>query len=117
MPTNHDQSLALDPTRPSIVLTTWPADRDPESLATSLVEERLAACVNVLPVMESVYRWEGGVQRDRERQLIVKTTAARVDALQRRLQELHPYDVPELLVLGAVGGGTAYLEWLRTSTE
>lgn len=100
-----------------IVLTTWPASSDPAALAITLVTERLAACVNVLAEMESVYTWQGSVQRDRERQLLMKTTAARVEALELRLASLHPYEVPEFLVLPVAGGGEAYLAWVRSSTD
>ena len=95
-----------------IVLTTFPADRDPVALARTLVDERLAACVNVLPPMQSVYRWDGKVERASEHQLIIKTTATRVEALKQRLQDLHPYDVPELLVLTISDGAESYLRWL-----
>ncbi len=99
-----------------IVLTTVGAAFEVGSLAQVLVEERLAACVNVLPPMQSVYRWQGDVHVDDERQLIIKTSADRVDALQLRLAALHPYDVPELLVLEVASGGQAYLEWLVAAT-
>lgn len=105
-----------DPSRAVVVLTTWPADRDPNALARPLVEERLAACVNVLPVMESFYRWQGALQRDAERQLVMKTTAARVEALYARLRALHPYDVPEFLVIDVAAGAGPYLDWLAAST-
>jgi periplasmic divalent cation tolerance protein len=107
----------MDQPAPIIVLTTWPATSDPGALATTLVSERLAACVNVLPEMDSVYAWRGAIERDRERQLVMKTTTARLDALERRLAELHPYEVPEFLVLPVSGGSTAYVQWLRASTE
>ena len=100
-----------------IVLTTWPAQGDAGGLATTLVSERLAACVSILPEMESVYSWRGELQRDRERQLLVKTSRARLDALKKRLGELHPYEVPELLVVEVDDGSDAYLEWLQTSTN
>ena len=95
-----------------IVLSTFPADRDPAALARTLVEERLAACVNVLPPMQSIYRWEGKVEQASEHQLIIKTTSARVAALTQRLGDLHPYDVPELLVLTISDGAESYLRWL-----
>jgi periplasmic divalent cation tolerance protein len=98
-----------------VVLTTVPSDEVGEAIARALVGERLAACVNVLPPMVSFYRWEGAVNRDVERQLIVKTTRERLPAIERRLAELHPYELPELLVLPAAGGSDAYLEWVRTS--
>ena len=104
-----------------LILTTLPAAADAGAFAAALVESRLAACVNVLPVMESVYRWEGRVQRDSERQLILKTSRERVATLWQRVRELHPYDVPEFIVLPIVDGNDAYLRWIgestRTSTE
>jgi len=100
-----------------LVLTTLPADADAAVFARTLVSERLAACVNLLAPMESVYRWEGDVQRDAERQLIMKTTRARVDALWQRVRELHPYEVPEFLVLPIADGSDAYLRWLGESTS
>ena len=98
-----------------LVLTTWPAGSDPAPVAVTLVEERLAACVNLLSPMESVFRWEGRVERAHERQVVMKTTRERVDALLARVKSLHPYDVPELLVLPVAGGGAAYLEWVAQS--
>jgi periplasmic divalent cation tolerance protein len=96
-----------------IVLTTFPADQDPASLARALVNERLAACVNVLAPMTSVYRWQGRVEHATEHQLIIKTTATRVEAVKARLADLHPYDVPECLVIPIAGGSEAYLQWLQ----
>jgi periplasmic divalent cation tolerance protein len=97
------------------VLTTLGADADADALARTLVEEQMAACVNVLPPMTSHYRWKGAVERDAERQLIIKTTAARVETLRARLIQLHPYELPEFLVIEAAGGTKAYLQWLRES--
>ena len=100
-----------------IVLTTFPVEGDAASLAETLVAERLAACVNLLPPMQSVYRWQGNVEQAAERQLIIKTTAASVDRLQARLMELHPYDVPEFLVLTVSDGSEPYLRWLEESAD
>ena len=100
-----------------IVLTTLPASADAAALARTLVAERLAACVNVFPVMQSVYRWQGEVQQDDECQLVIKTWRDRLASLEVRLRSLHPYDVPELLVLEAAGGSSAYLEWLQAETR
>lgn len=99
-----------------MVLTTLGADADAAALARTLVEERLAACVNVLPVMTSIYRWKGAIEQDREQQLVIKTAAAQVAALEARIRELHAYDVPEFLVLTASGGSAAYLQWIRECT-
>jgi periplasmic divalent cation tolerance protein len=98
-----------------IVLTTFPADGDAVSVARALVDRRLAACVNVLPPMQSVYRWEGRVDEAAERQLVIKTTAARVEELKSALASLHPYDVPECVVVPISGGSDAYLRWLAES--
>jgi periplasmic divalent cation tolerance protein len=99
-----------------IVLTTLPADADAAGFGRTLVEERLAACVNVLPVMESVFRWEGQVERDAERQVILKTSRERTAALWDRIRELHPYEVPEFVVLPILDGSDAYLRWVGDST-
>lgn len=98
-----------------VILTTIGADADAAALARTLVDERLAACVNVLAPMSSLYRWKGQVEHDREQQLLIKTTAGRVAALESRLRQLHPYDVPEFLVIRTDGGSEAYLRWLDES--
>jgi periplasmic divalent cation tolerance protein len=99
-----------------LVLTTLAAEADGAALARTLVEERLAACVNVLAPMTSVYRWKNAVEQEREQQLVIKTTASAVSALRARLHELHPYEVPEFLVLDATGSD-AYLAWIRDNTR
>jgi len=99
----------------AVVLTTVGADTDAAALARTLVEERLAACVSVLPPMSSVYRWKGQLEHDREQQLVIKTTIGRVAALEARLKELHPYELPEFVVLDATAGA-AYGAWLLEST-
>jgi periplasmic divalent cation tolerance protein len=100
-----------------VVLTTFPADGDAESLARSLVNERLAACVNILPPMRSIYTWNGVIEHADERQLLIKTTTHRVKALEDRLKQLHPYDVPEFLVLSVLEGSGDYLSWVGDSTR
>jgi uncharacterized protein involved in tolerance to divalent cations len=99
-----------------VVWTTIGSSADVRGMASILVNERLAACVNVLAEMESTYRWKGQVETDRERQLIMKTTVARVAALKARVHELHEYDVPEFIVMQVAGGSEAYLNWIREST-
>lgn len=99
-----------------VVWTTIGGTADGRGLASILVNERLAACVNVLPEMDSIYRWKGQVEADRERQLVIKTTAARVPALRTRVHELHDYEVPEFIVVPIIGGSEAYLNWIREST-
>ena len=100
-----------------IVLTTLPADADAVAVAEALIGARVAACVNLLPVMESIYRWEGRIERARERQLVIKTSRLQVDALWERLRDLHPYDVPEIVVVPIVDGHQAYLRWIAESTS
>jgi periplasmic divalent cation tolerance protein len=100
-----------------LILTTLPAGFDAGAFAEAIVESRLAACVNLLAVMESVYRWDGRVQRDGERQLILKTSKDRVAALWDRVRAIHPYDVPEYIVLPIVDGNDAYLRWIGESTR
>lgn len=105
---NHDYVM---------VLTTLPVDADGPGFAKSLVGERLAACVNLLAPMESVYRWEGNIEQETERQVVIKTSRDRVAMLWDRIRELHPYDVPEFLVLPIVDGNDAYLRWVADSTQ
>ena len=100
-----------------IVLTTWPADGDVEGFARTVVEERLVACVNLLPAMTSTYRWQDQIEASLERQVLMKTERARVDALRERLHALHPYAVPEFLVLQIEGGSNAYLTWISDSVS
>ena len=99
-----------------IVLTTLGAQTDAAAFARVLVDERLAACVNILPVMTSVYRWKGTIEEDREQQLVIKTTSDRVEALEARFRELHPYELPEFLVVATTDGSAGYLAWLEEST-
>jgi periplasmic divalent cation tolerance protein len=99
-----------------LCLCTCPDRAGAEAIALALVGERLAACVNLLPGTTSVYRWEGRIERAEEVQLLIKTTAARLPALGERLRALHPYDLPELIALEAVGGLPEYLNWVTAET-
>ena len=96
-----------------MVLVTAPDADTAARLARSLVDERLAACVNLVPGVRSIYRWEGQVEEAGEVLLVAKTRADRAAALASRVRDLHPYDVPEVLELPAVGGSAAYLDWVR----
>jgi periplasmic divalent cation tolerance protein len=98
-------------------LVSAPDTETAESIGRALVDEGLAACVSVIPGMISVYRWEGEVRRDDETLMIAKTTEARAGALRERVVQLHPYDVPEVLVLDVVAGHEAYLRWVREAVE
>jgi periplasmic divalent cation tolerance protein len=97
-----------------IVLTTVGVLEKAEQLSKALVERRLAACVNIIGPIRSVYRWQGAIENQQEYLLIIKTTGERAADLAASFAELHPYDVPEHLELSIEGGGTAYLEWLSS---
>src|SRR3954465_13964209 len=99
-----------------IILTTIGEATDAVAFAGPVVVDRRAACVNVLPPMTSLYRWKGAIEEDSERQLVIKTTSDRVAAIQARFQELHPYELPEFIVLSA-GASAPYLEWLGDSVR
>jgi len=100
-----------------IVLTTAPDRETAERIARALVERKLAACVNLLPGIRSVYRWKGAVEEADEILLLAKTAADRVEALERALEEIHPYDVPECVVLEPGRVEANYLAWLVESTR
>lgn len=100
-----------------VVLVTAPSGEPAAALARGLVEERLAACVNRLPGIRSVYRWQGEVCDDGEELLLIKTAADRVDALVARVREIHPYEVPEVLVLPVEAGSAPYLAWVLAGTR
>ncbi len=104
-------------TESRVVLVTAPDQTVAESLVRRLVEERSAACGTILPGVQSIYRWEGAVEHETEALVLFKTTAAGAERLVRRIPELHPYDVPEVLVLPVEGGHVPYLEWLTESTD
>jgi periplasmic divalent cation tolerance protein len=97
---------------PVVVLITAGSQEEAEEIAQALVGELLAACVNVIPGVTSVYRWEGAVQTDQEWLLVAKTTSAVLDELVQRVQTLHSYDVPETVALPIVGGSEPYLRWI-----
>ncbi|MBT2116326.1 divalent-cation tolerance protein CutA [Dyella sp. LX-66] len=92
---------------------TYPESPKSAGFAKTLVEEGLATCVNRLPGVRSTYRWEGKVTTDVEELLLIKTTAARFEALKARLLELHPYQLPELIAVPVERGHEAYLDWVR----
>jgi periplasmic divalent cation tolerance protein len=99
-----------------LVLCNFPAGDAAAQVAERLVEERLAACVNLLPRVTSVYRWRGAVSREEEVTAFIKTTADRFAALKVRLIELHSYDTPEIIAFEIERGHHPYLDWVRDST-
>lgn len=105
------------PTDSRVVLVTCPDPETARKLAHTLVAEQLAACVNIVPGLTSVYRWQGEVQTESEALLVVKSTEAVLPRLQARLIELHPYTVPEFLALAVDSGAPAYLQWLTENVR
>lgn len=100
-----------------VVLVTAPNPEKAGELAHALVGEKLAACVNIVPGLRSIYRWEGAVEDASEVLLVVKTTHDRFDALHQRVLALHPYEVPEVVKLDVAAGHLPYLDWVRDSTR
>ena len=100
-----------------IVFTTVADDDRAEQLARRLVDERLAACVNLHPPMVSLYRWRGALERDSERQMVIKTTRDRLAALEARLTQLHAYELPEFLVVSADSASAPYARWVNEETR
>jgi periplasmic divalent cation tolerance protein len=98
-----------------VVFCTCRDQQEALHLANAVVEQRLAACVNVLPSMQSVYRWKGEVQIETEQLLLIKTTEDRFDALREAIVKLHSYETPELLAIPVAGGSDKYLAWIRES--
>ena len=100
-----------------VVLSTVATAEDAERLARALVDRGLAACVNVLPGVISIYRWKGQVEADAERLLVIKTRAERFEALREAIVSLHPYGVPEVIALAITAGHAPYLAWLDESVR
>jgi periplasmic divalent cation tolerance protein len=99
-----------------VVLVTTPTPERAAEIARAVVEERLAACGNVVPGLRSIYRWEGKVQDEVEALLVLKTTRARFEALRERVLALHPYQVPEVIAVAIEAGSAPYLAWLAAET-
>lgn len=100
-----------------MVYVTCPDHDTARAIASALVEHYEAACVNIVPGLESIYRWQGRVEIDAELLLLVKTTADRLDAVQARVESLHPDDVPELVAVHLREGNSHYLDWLTEQTR
>jgi periplasmic divalent cation tolerance protein len=100
-----------------VVITNLPDRAAAEKLADSLVEQRVAACVNILAPCRSVYRWKGAVQHDEEHPMLIKTTTERYAALEAAILAGHPYELPEIIAVPAGRGLPAYLDWVDTETQ
>ena len=96
-----------------LVFTTCPNTEAAERLAQALVEEGLAACVNILPIAKSIYLWKGRVESAPEQLLIIKSMARALRAIQKRILELHPYELPEVIAVPIADGSPDYLAWIR----
>ena len=95
-----------------LILTNCPDEAVANAIALAVVEEGLAACVNLLPRVQSIYRWQGAVESASEVPLLIKASAANYPALEQRIAELHPYELPEIIALPITRGLPAYLNWL-----
>jgi periplasmic divalent cation tolerance protein len=100
-----------------MVFVTTPNSDEANRIANALVAEQLAACVNIVPLIESIYRWEGEVKRDSEALMIIKTTNDRYAELERSVKALHSYTTPEVIAIKVERGSEQYLSWLRESTS
>jgi periplasmic divalent cation tolerance protein len=100
-----------------LCLSTCPDAETAARIARALVEERLAACVNRVPGIASTYRWQGKIHDETEVLLLIKTTRERFDTLHKRLLELHPYALPELIALDIADGHAPYLDWIGAGTR
>ncbi len=98
-----------------MVLCTLPAQEAAAQLADTLVEEKLAACINIIPGLTSVYRWKGAVQRDSEVLLLIKTSSAAYTRLEQRVRALHPYELPEIIAVPIQIGQADYIQWINDS--
>lgn len=110
----------VEPPRPNavwLVISNAPNAHTAEKIAHALVEERLAACVNIMPACHSVYRWQGEIEEATEVPMFIKTSEARLAKLQSRLKELHPHEVPEMLAIKPQAGWPAYLDWVLAQTR
>ena len=103
--------------RAQLCLSTCPDSDSAARIARALVEERLAACVSIVPGLRSIYRWQGTIEDAGEYLLLIKTTTGRLEALQARLPSLHPYELPELVAVEAVGGLPTYLDWVVRESQ
>ena len=100
-----------------IVLSTAGSEEEARKIAHHLVEHKLAACVNIVPQIESIYRWQGKVESSREWLLLIKTTAEKFSAVRDAITELHSYDLPECVAISIEDGSAAYLNWLTESVN
>lgn len=99
-----------------IVYTMVHSKKDSERIARRLVETRLAACVNIIPHLESIYRWEGEIKTEMEFLLVIKTVHSQLEGVIAKIKKLHPYELPEIIAIPVVAGSREYLDWLHAET-
>jgi len=109
--------MSFDPAEAIVVFITTGNSEEAARLADLLIEQRLAACVQILPEVESVYRWQGKIERQKEVLVIAKSTRARFLDLEREVRAIHSYDTPEIVALPLTAGSEPYLEWLNSSVS
>jgi periplasmic divalent cation tolerance protein len=100
----------------SVIYAATPTIEDARTIARALVKEKLVACVNIIPKIESIYRWQGKIEEATECALLAKTTEQNIEAAMQKIRSLHPYDVPEILVFPPVGGLKEYLTYVEDET-
>jgi periplasmic divalent cation tolerance protein len=100
-----------------VVFVTAPSEKAGEKIAQALLKERLAACVNIVPGLKSLFRWKGKISTEEEVLLLIKTKDRLFEKLKKRVIELHSYDIPEVVALGILAGNEKYLDWLKKETE
>lgn len=100
-----------------VVFITAPNEEEASALAKAVVEARLAACVNIVRNVRSIYRWQGAIEDDQEVLMVVKTRKDRIAELTEKVRELHSYDVPEVIAIPIIGGSKDYIQWLNESTR
>ena len=100
-----------------LLLTTWPDQKNAEKVATIFLQKKLVACVNILPKMLSIYKWDGDIKSGTEHQMLLKTTANRTEELKQAILEVHPYECPEILILPITGGYEEYMNWITGNTK
>jgi periplasmic divalent cation tolerance protein len=109
--------MSFDPADAIVVFITTAHSEEAARLADMLISQRLAACVQILPEMESVYRWQGRIERQKEVLLIAKTTKDKFEALEREVRAIHSYETAEIVALALAAGSAPYLEWLNSSVS
>ena len=98
-----------------VILCTLPSETDAEKIATHLIENRLAACCNIIPGLRSIYRWKDKIESDDEFLLLIKSAEERYPEIEKAIIKMHPYDVPEIIALPLEAGSQTYLHWIRES--